>query len=107
MSREAEEPLVPERSERLVVTVGEIWREMQVSCPHRDLWRQYLEGEMAEDAAGYLRFHLEEAQCPYCYSTAEDLRRAEAETSKKTLNQVRERLIQSTLIGIGEARRRH
>ena len=35
------EDQVPERTELLSVTVGMVWREARVSCPHRDILRAY------------------------------------------------------------------
>jgi hypothetical protein len=97
MSDESIDPAsTPERTEQLVVTVGQVWRDARVSCPHRDVLNAFLEGGLPEDAASYIRFHIDEAECPYCAAHVEDLRRLELEASRKTLESVKDRLLEST-----------
>ena len=89
---------IPARTEQLVVTVGNVWREARVSCPHRDILRAHRAGSLDEAQAGYLRFHIEEAECPYCQAILEDLERENrSATERDELEGIRERLLSSTM----------
>ncbi|MEZ5988222.1 MAG: hypothetical protein R3F30_03710 [Planctomycetota bacterium] len=89
---------VPQRAQRLEMTVGRVWREFRVSCPHEDLLRAWLEGALDPAQASYLAFHVEESECPYCGARLEALRAADREgAARGELDQVRERLLSSTM----------
>jgi hypothetical protein len=57
-----------------VHSLGEIWRRRRLSCPAREQLGSYLLGVLADDAADYVRFHLETVACRYCAANVEDLR---------------------------------
>ncbi len=94
-----EEAGVPERTERLMLTAGEVWREAGVSCPHPDILLAWKEGALAEGPSGYLRFHVEEAGCPRCQAVVEDLtRKARADSGREEeLGSLKAKLLSSTM----------
>lgn len=93
-----EDAELPERVERFVVTVGQVWREAQVSCPHRDILLAWIEGSLEAGAAGYLEFHVHEAACPRCQAIVEDLKRRLAPRPERALEGLKERLRSSTIV---------
>lgn len=54
-------------------TVGGIWRRARLSCPDRNELGQMLLGTLDEDAADYIRFHLDTIGCRYCAANLDDL----------------------------------
>ena len=87
----------PDRTEELMVTVGKVWRETRVTCPHRDILRAYRGSALDRAQADYLKFHIEEAECPYCQAQLEDLARQDAAAQGPELDQIKERLLSSTM----------
>jgi anti-sigma factor RsiW len=57
-----------------VHSVGEIWRRHRLSCPSREQLGSYLLGVLPNEAADYVRFHLEVVACRYCGASVDDLR---------------------------------
>jgi hypothetical protein len=57
-----------------VHSVGEIWRRHRLSCPPREQLGSYLLGVLSNEAADYVKFHLEVVKCRYCGASIEDLR---------------------------------
>ncbi len=98
-----EDDPIPERTEQLALTVGTVWRDARVSCPHRDILRSYKAG-MTGPAADYIRFHVEEAQCPYCQANLDDFEREDTEAAGEQLGDLRDRLLSSTMSMIREKR---
>src|SRR5450755_292219 len=56
-----------------VHSVGEIWRRHRLSCPTREQLGSYLLGVLPNDAADFVKFHLEVVACRYCAASVEDL----------------------------------
>ncbi len=54
-------------------SIGAIWRRQRLSCPTREQLGSYLLGVLEEDLAGYIRFHLETVECPFCQANLVDL----------------------------------
>jgi hypothetical protein len=81
-------------------TVATIWREERVSCPHDDLLRAFLEGGLEENAADYLRFHLEEVKCPWCTVKVQELQASMGLPTppELDLDAATERTLRSTII---------
>lgn len=100
------EDLVPERVAQFAMTVGSVWREARVSCPHPDLLRAYHDGGLSEEQREYIRFHVEDAACPYCQATLEDMARADADAASAPLDNLKERLLSSTMSVLREKRAR-
>jgi len=97
MSRDAQQP---PREEQLEITVGMIWREQRVSCPHPDILRSYLDGALAPGAADYVEFHVGECQCPYCGALVDELRakQGEGDRAEGGLDDLRDRVLRSTSV---------
>jgi hypothetical protein len=62
-----------------VHSLGEIWRRNRLSCPSRQQLGSYLLRALDEDAAGYIRFHLEVSGCRMCAANLDDLRNRQIE----------------------------
>jgi anti-sigma factor RsiW len=71
-----------------VHSLGEIWRRRRLSCPTREQLGSYLLGVLAEDAADYVRFHLETVGCRCCAANVDDL---QAQQSAAATDQVQRR----------------
>ncbi len=93
----------PDSEEALVFTVATVWREERVSCPHQDILRAYSTGALDSGAMDFVRFHLEESECPYCNSVLEDQRLSEGEAAKTGLGDLRDRLLRSTAAALRKA----
>lgn len=87
----------------LAFTVGTVWREERVSCPHPDVLRAYDTGSLAEGAMDFLAFHLSESQCPYCNAVLEDLRLSDEEAAQPQLTNLRDKLLRSTVAALRHA----
>ncbi len=85
-----------ESDDALAFTVATVWREERVSCPHPDILRAYETSSLEPGAMAFLKFHLEECQCPFCNAVLEDLRLSDAEAGKPELADLRDRLMRST-----------
>jgi len=83
-------------------SLGEIWRRHRLSCPSREQLGSYLLGVLADDAAEYLRFHLENVGCRYCAANLADLRDQQMAADAKAVQQRRQRYFQSS---VGHLRR--
>ena len=95
-----------ERERVFEQNVAAIWREQRVSCPHPDILRAFLEGGLAEEAAGYLRFHLEEVRCPWCTVALQEMK-AEGglpQVPAGELAAATERTLRSTIIHLRSRR---
>lgn len=81
-----EEPALNQKLERLrrdaspaaVHTVGMAWVAGRLTCPTRTQWTKYLSGLLEDDLSGYLRFHLEVIECPFCRANVSDLQQRES-----------------------------
>ncbi len=105
LPEDAEDLLVPERSERLMLTVGRAWREGRVSCPHSDLLRSYKDGGLSGGQADYIAWHVKEAECPYCMAYLDEIEAADSTSDKKQeLDQIKERLLSSTMTFLASKR---
>jgi len=78
-----------------VHTLGEIWRRGRLSCPSRDQLGSFLLGVLPEEAARYVRFHLEVVGCRYCRANLADLESRQAE-SEEVVRKRRRRYFQSS-----------
>lgn len=98
LPEDADELLVPERTERLMLTVGRVWRDGRVSCPHQDLLRAWHDGGLSGGQADYIAWHIQEAECPYCMAYIDEIESADVDGSKKQeLDEIKERLLSSTM----------
>jgi hypothetical protein len=88
----------------LAFTVASVWREARISCPHPDLLQSFLQDGLDDGAAEFLRFHLDESQCPYCNATVADLRAREDAAKASPLVDLRDRLLRSTATALRDRR---
>ncbi len=61
------------RREAGVHSLGEIWRQAQVTCPDREAWGSYLLGVVEPAETAYMAFHLERIGCRFCRANVDDL----------------------------------
>lgn len=98
LPEDAEELLIPERAERLMLTVGRVWREGRVSCPHPDLLRAHHDGSLSGGQADYIAWHVNEAECPYCMAWLDEIDASEKDAGERQqLDEIKERLLSSTM----------
>jgi len=88
----------------LTFTVATVWREARISCPHPDLLQSWLQGGLPAGAAEFVEFHLRESQCPYCNAVVEDLRTRESLAKTPALEDLRDRLLRSTVAELRRSR---
>jgi len=69
------------------------WVDARASCPARHWLARRLTGTLPEGPASFVRFHLEDAKCPWCAANVDDLERLEGEAG---LLPLLERVGQST-----------
>ncbi len=62
-----------------VHSLGEIWRQGRLSCPTREQLGSYLLEALPDEAADYIKFHLDVVGCRYCLANLADLRDQQAE----------------------------
>lgn len=77
-----------------VHTLGDIWRRNRLSCPSREELGSFILGATMDDAAQYIRFHLESVGCRYCQANLEDLRSNQPENVTSAR---RQRIFQSSV----------
>lgn len=83
--------------ESLAFTVASVWRAERVSCPHADVLKAWLGGSLPAEAAEFVAFHLDEAACPYCGAVVAELRARDEDAAEVRLEDVRHRLLRSTV----------
>ncbi|MCC6783482.1 MAG: hypothetical protein IT457_11635 [Planctomycetes bacterium] len=90
--------------EELEFTVASVWREERVSCPHVDLLKAWLGGSLTGGAAEFVAFHVEESRCPWCAASIDALRAQDEDASRRRLEDVRDRLLRSTISALRATR---
>ncbi len=65
-------------------TIGAIWRRHRLSCPDRRELGQFLLNVLDDDAAGYIRFHLQRIGCRACQANLRDLQRQQTDAAEAT-----------------------
>ena len=79
-----------------VHSVGEIWRRHRLSCPSREQLGSYLLGVLANEAADYVKFHVETVECRYCLASIADLRAQQSAADADQSHQRRQRYFRSS-----------
>ena len=87
----------------LTFTVATVWREQRVSCPHQDILRSYEAGSLGDGASAFIRFHLQESQCPYCNAVLEDFHAQQQDAEQPDLEGMKDRLMRSTVAALRRA----
>ena len=90
---------------QLAFTVAAVWRRERISCPHPDWLSSYLQDGLEGGAAEFVRFHLEESQCPYCNAAVSDLRAREEDAKAVPMQDLKDRLLRSTATALQSFRR--
>lgn len=88
----------------LTFTVATVWRENRISCPHPDVLQSWLQGGLPGGAADFVQFHLKDSQCPYCNAVVEDLQAREDLAKTPALEDLRDRLLRSTVAAMRRSR---
>jgi hypothetical protein len=91
--------------DKLAFTVGSVWRDERVSCPHPDILKAWVGGSLPADAAEFVAFHLDEAACPYCNAVLAELRARDEDAAQAPLEDMRGRLLRSTVTFLRRAGR--
>lgn len=78
----------------LDLDVSRAWRLGRVSCPARYWLARQVAGTLAPEPAAYIRFHLEEMECPWCRANLDDLAQAEREDLEPLLDRMRASTVQ-------------
>lgn len=94
------EPIDP----KLAFTVATVWREQRISCPHPHLLQSWLQGGLSGGALEFLNFHLQDSKCPYCNAVVDDLRARESQAQSPALEDLRDRLLRSTVTALRKTR---
>jgi hypothetical protein len=89
---------------KLAFTVASVWREQRISCPHPHLLHSWLQGALTGGAAEFLAFHLQDSQCPYCNAVVDDLKARESQARGAGLEDLRDRLLRSTVAALRQTR---
>jgi hypothetical protein len=89
---------------KLAFTVATVWREERISCPHPHLLQSWLQGGLSGGADEFLAFHLQDSKCPYCNAVVDDLRAREDQARQPTLEDLRDRLLRSTVAALRKTR---
>jgi hypothetical protein len=76
-------------------SLGAIWRRERLTCPSRETLGSYLLEVLDDEQQQYIRFHLEQVQCPYCVANSTDLRNAQQEPAPRARDR-RKRYFQSS-----------
>jgi hypothetical protein len=89
---------------KLAFTVATVWREERISCPHPHLLQSWLQGGLVGGAREFLDFHLQDSKCPYCNAILDDLRAQENAAQSPQLEDLRDRLLRSTVAALRRTR---
>lgn len=87
----------------LTFTVATVWREQRVSCPHPDILRSYEAGSLSAGASEFIRFHLQESECPYCNAVLQDFHAQQRDAEMSELEDMKDRLMRSTVAALRRA----
>jgi hypothetical protein len=85
---------------KLAFTVATVWRDERISCPHPHLLASWMQGGLAGGAREFVDFHLRDSKCPYCNAVVEDLQARESKAKSPVLDDMRDRLLRSTVAAL-------
>jgi RNA polymerase sigma factor (sigma-70 family) len=75
----------------------EVWRDGRPSCPKRTTLGKYILGTMPEDWDDFVTFHVERLGCEFCAANLEDLTTEINAPANETVDQLRGRILESTI----------
>lgn len=84
------------------MTLGEIWRRQQISCPAEPMWRAFVRGGLSSSLADYLQFHLDTIGCGRCRAVVIAIRE-QAIGEEESITRSRHERFLKTSIGRGSA----
>jgi hypothetical protein len=63
-----------DRSDANLHTLGAIWRRGRLTCPSRPQLGSFLLDALDPGLSGYITFHLDVVECPFCQANLADLK---------------------------------
>ena len=75
----------------------EVWRDDRPSCPKRTTLGKYILGTLPDDWDDFVTFHVERLGCEFCAANLEDLTTEINAPSDELANQLRGRILESTI----------
>lgn len=93
-----------DRQDTQLHTLGAIWHRGRLTCPTRQQLGSFLLDALDPDLAGYIQFHIEVVECPFCYANLEDLK-AQSQAPRASKSR-QHRILQSSQHLLGEEKRR-
>jgi hypothetical protein len=95
-----------DRQDSQLHTLGAIWHRARLTCPGRQQLGSFLLDALDPDLAGYIQFHIEVVECPFCHANLEDLKaQSQAPTAAKASKSRQHRILQSSQHLLGEEKR--
>ena len=92
----------PEQSSDLLT---EVWRDGRPSCPKRTTLGKYILGTLPDDWDDFVMFHVERIGCEFCAANLEDLSAEINAPADESGNQLRGRILESTVGFLNQQRR--
>jgi len=74
--------------------VRQAWQLGHVSCPGRSWLARKINGTLPSGPLGFVDFHLEEMECPWCRAKYDDLLRTEADDLQEMIERVQHSTVQ-------------
>ena len=70
------------------------WRAGRVSCPSRYWIARMIAGNLPDEPASFVQFHLEEMKCEFCQANYDDLQRLDEEGEDPLLSRIQASTVQ-------------
>lgn len=86
----------------LQIPLSEIWFRDHISCPHGEILAGFAEKTLEGEVMDYVRFHVEELDCPHCQSRLEEGVLNASEEGRQSMNRSRERVGEATSVLLDE-----
>lgn len=106
VSKQLESPTPGDnQSEQSSDLLTEVWRDGRPSCPKRTTLGKYLLGTLPEDWDEFVMFHVDRIGCEFCAANFEDLSAEINAPADESGNQLRGRILESTVGFLNQQRR--
>ena len=94
------------REDSQLHTLGAIWYRARLTCPSRQQLGSFLLDALDPEMAGYIQFHIDVVECPFCRANLDDLKaQSQAPTAAKASKSRQHRILQSSQHLLGEEKR--
>jgi hypothetical protein len=94
------------RQDSQIHTLGAIWHRARLTCPSRQQLGSFLLDALDPELAGYIQFHIDVVECPFCQANLEDLKaQSQASAAAKASKSRQHRILQSSQHLLGEEKR--